>query len=103
MRLPKEFDESVDIFRDRLIRKGVENVPTLKKYLNDKHCLFCRIEMKRIENAGSRLIYKCPKCGFSKPVINMEAPTTIDETLSVLGKGTIVGLSIYMLSGILEK
>lgn len=100
LKVPKEFEKSVDVVRNILFRKGIENMPTrLKEYLGSKYCPLCNNKMDNLEG---KLVFRCHKCGFSKPVINMNTPS-IDDSLALLGgKGTLVGLGIYALAKIME-
>lgn len=106
VRIPKDFDKSVDVLRSRFAQKGIENIPAvLKRYLSDENCPTCNRKMERVEEAyaGVRLIYRCPECGFGKPVVEVGASAKMDDVLAVIGKAIVMGLAIYVLAKILEE
>ncbi|MBA7607779.1 hypothetical protein ES703_14946 [subsurface metagenome] len=101
LKVPKDFEKSIDVVRNIFLRKGIENMPpNLKKYLNSKHCPLCN---KKMDNQKAKLIYRCHECGISKPVIDIDT-SSIDDSLPLVGgKGTLVGLGIYALAKVLGE
>ena len=101
LKVPEDFEKSIDVVRNILLRKGIENMPShLKEYLDSKYCPLCN---KKMDNQEARLIFRCHECGISKPVINIDT-STIDDSLTLVGgKGTLVGLGIYALAKVLGE
>lgn len=107
IKIPAEGRRSIEVLKAELALKGLGNVPTeLKQYLRDDYCPFHRAQKLETVSevyGGLRELRKCPKCGFSKPVIDISATTTADDVLKAVGVAALVLLGIYALSKILGK
>lgn len=107
IKIPVEGRRSIDVLKAQLALKGLNNVSTqFKQHLRDDYCPYHpsqKLETVSEVYGGLRELRKCPKCGFSKPVIDIGASATVDDALKAIGVAALVLLGIYALSKILEK
>lgn len=107
IKIPVEGRRSIDVLKAQLALKGLDNAPqALKQHLRDNYCPFHpdqELETVSEVYGGLRELRKCPKCGFGKPVIDIDATATADDVLKAVGVAALVLLGIYALSKILEK
>lgn len=103
IRVPKDYRRSLNIVKSAAAQRGLNNFSVeLKSSLADRRCPFCNKEMTPILKVG--MDYRCPTCGFAKPVIDVATPATRgNQILAALGTTALVGLGIYLACKLLKS
>lgn len=98
MKVPKDFHRSVDTVRAQIVGRGLNNAPpSIVQALGDRQCPLCHVEMTPAIAVG--VIHSCPRCGMSKPIVELRAPVTqADDILKVLGATALLLLGTYFLA-----
>ena len=101
--IPKEIHHSINLAR-KTVHLNLRNIPLrIKKWLIDKNCPICNTEMDMMEKMFSevKMFYKCPKCSFCKPVLDVEKIIDIrnsassEEIEAITSPITIIGIGTY--------
>jgi len=106
VKIPEETRKSMDVLRGQIARKGLDNLPeNFKRQLSANSCPFCYTQLKtnKVVYGGIKELHTCPKCGFSKPVMEIGVSVTADDVLKAIGTATLVALGIYVLGTILSE
>ena len=103
IRVPKNYRRSLNVVKSAAAQRGLSNFSVeLKSGLADKQCPFCKKEMTPTLKVG--MDYRCPSCGFTKPVIEVATPAIHgNQILAAVGTTALVGLGIYLISKLLES
>ena len=104
VKVPKKLRRSIDLIRAEIIKEGkIDN--RLLTYLKEDTCPFCGIKLVDAGELKVRYakLKECPNCGFSKPVIVSESKIKIEDLLTILGVGLLVGLGIFLIAEILKS
>lgn len=68
IRVPSEYQRTIKLLQNRIALKGIENLPnSFVEVLESCECPFCHKPLERV-GAVDVIDYKCPTCGFAKPV-----------------------------------
>jgi len=104
VKVPKKLRRSLDLIRAEMVREGKID-DKLLEYLKQDTCPFCNTKLREVEEL--RLKYgkleECPNCGFSKPVITAETSIKVEDILTVLGAGLLIGLGIFLIAKLLKR
>lgn len=104
IKIPKEYRRSIDILKAEITKKGVKNLSRgFKELFEAKRCPFCHRKLKKVDKVGGRIIKKCPKCDFSKPVVDFYGEMGPEDVTKIISISTLVELGVYALAEALEE
>jgi|Deesub1362B_J571_1020462.scaffolds.fasta_scaffold00898_7 hypothetical protein len=103
VKIPRKYRRSLDLVRTEISRQGLDN--KLLEYLKEDTCPFCNTKLKSVEELHLKYaeLKECPKCGFSKPVIESRASIRLEDLLTIFGAGLLFGIGLFLLAKTLRR